>query len=241
MSVHPSLRTRRRTVARILPLACIVSLAAAGAAQASGPGEPEFSGRLGVATENVAKGLGKSDGEPSVSGGVEAAVAGFYAGFSGSTVALSGGADAELVATIGYVREIGGIEVDASAMHKVHTNTVPGYDDRFMEYQVDVSRDLGAVGATLRLNYTPDGPGAGQDAWWVEGLAGAPLGDRTRVSGSLGRRITDSGVEYTAWNIGARRKLTDALGLDVRWYDTDEHAQGERYESRLVAALNYAF
>ena len=68
-----------------------------------------------------------------------------------------------------------------------------------------------------------------------------PLDDRTRASVALGERITDTGAEYTAWNVGVKRKLTDHLAADVRWYDTDQHELGERYEGRLVGALTYAF
>ncbi len=222
-------------------LAPFAAVCVAGAAQAGALPDPEFSGQIGVATENVGKGLGKSDGELSVSGSVGAAMSDFYAEFGGSTVDLSGGADSELVTTIGYAPEIGGFEFDFSALHKVFTGTVAGYDNRFMEYQADVSRDIGPVGVRLRVNYTPDGSGSTEEAWWLEAQGGIALDDRTKATVALGERITDTGAEYTAWNAGVKRKLADAVALDLRWYDTDQHALGERYEGRLVGALTYAF
>ena len=35
--------------------------------------------------------------------------------------------------------------------------------------------------------------------------------------------------------------LTDALELDLRYYDTDAHTFGEQYEDALVAKVAYAF
>ncbi|SFS86479.1 TorF family putative porin [Brevundimonas viscosa] len=231
------LRMRNVSIA----LAPIAALSLAGAAQSAELPTPDLEWQIGVATENVAKGLGKSGGDPSVSGSVGASLGAFYAEFSGSTVELGGGADSELVTTVGYAPEIGGFEFDFSAMHKVFTGTVPGYDDRFMEYQADVSRDVGPVGVRLRANYTPDGSGSMEDAWWFETQASYALGARTRASVAVGERVSDTSAEYTAWNVGVKHKLTRQLAADVRWYDTDQHDLGDRYEGRLVGALTYAF
>ena len=53
--------------------------------------------------------------------------------------------------------------------------------------------------------------------------------------------MADGGVDYNAWNVGAKHRLTDALALDLRWYDTDRHSAGEPYEGRLVASAAYSF
>ena len=199
-----------------------------------------FDFTAGVATENVGKGLGKSDGEPSVSASIAAGHGDFYAGVSGASIDIAQGADTEIVATVGYAPEIGGFEFDFSAMHKTLSGAAAGYDNRYMEYQADVSRDVGPVGVRLRVNYTPDGSGGTDEAWWVEAQGGVAIDNRTKATVALGERITDTGTEYTAWNAGVKRKLTDQFALDVRWYDTDGHTFGERYEGRLVAALTFA-
>lgn len=199
-----------------------------------------FDFTAGVATENVGKGLGKSEGEPSVSGEVGVAQGDFYASLSGATIDIAQGADTEIVATAGYAPEIWGYEFDFSAMHKTLSGAAAGYDNRYMEYQADVSRDVGPVGVRLRVNYTPDGSGGTQEAWWVEAQGGVAIDNRTKATAAVGERITDTGTEYTAWNAGVKRKLTDQFALDVRWYDTDGHTFGERYEGRLVAALTFA-
>ncbi len=241
MTLHSDRRPAAGSWTRRIVLAPVVAIGLTGAAEAAVLPDPEFSGRVGIATENVGKGLGKSDGEASLSGSLGVAMGDFYAEFEGSTVDLSGGADSELVATVGYAPEIGGFEFDFSALHKVFTGTIAGYDNRFMEYQADVSHDVGPLGLRLRVNYTPDGSGSTEEAWWIEAQGGIALDGRTRATAAVGERITDTGAEYTAWNIGVKRKLIGALAADVRWYDTDQHALGERYEDRLVGALTYAF
>ena len=228
-----SRRTRSSTAYLALIVAAL-TVPAAAAAQ-------DFSGDIGIATENVAKGLGKSGGDPSLSGSFEVGQADFYAGVSGSTVDIAQGADTEIVATVGYAPQVGAYKFDVSALHKTLFGSPAGYDDRFMEYQVDVSRAVGPVGVRLRLNYSPDTSGSTGEAWWLEAQGGMALGARTRATAALGERITDGSTAYLAWNAGVKRKLTDQIALDVRWYDTDQHALGERYEGRLVGALSLSF
>lgn len=64
---------------------------------------------------------------------------------------------------------------------------------------------------------------------------------KTRVSAAVANRMADGGVDYNAWNVGAKHKLTDAFAVDLRWYDTDHHSVGEPYEGRLIAAATYSF
>ena len=201
----------------------------------------DFSGQIGVATENVGKGLGKSGGEPSVSGEVEVSQGDFYAGLSASSVDIAQGADTEVVAVVGYAPEVGAWKFDVSAMHKTLEGAPAGYDKRFMEYQADVSRAVGPVGLRMRVNYSPDGSGPTQEAWWLELQGGVAMTPRSRATAALGERITDGGTDYVAWNAGVKHKLTDRVALDVRWYDTDGHVHGERYEGRLVGALSLSF
>lgn len=201
----------------------------------------DFSGQIGVATEYVGKGIGKSAGDPSLFGSVEVSAGQFYGSVFGSTAELSQGSDAEIVTTVGYRPEFAGFEFDLSAMNKDLPGARPGVDANFMEYQADVSRALGPVGARLRVNYTPDGFAGTREAWWVEAQAAVALDRRTKASVALGERTAEGGSEYTAWNAGVKRKLTDRLALDVRWYDTDGHTYGEAYEGRLVGSLALTF
>ena len=47
------------------------------------------------------------------------------------------------------------------------------------------------------------------------------------------------GVDATIFGIGYA--LTDHVGLDVRYHDTDEHGFGKLYDSRVVAGIKVVF
>lgn len=226
----------RRTRFSSIACAALAASAAPAAVQAQ-----VFGGEIGVASENIGKGIGKSGGDPSVFGGFEIGQSDFYTGLAASGVDMAQGADTEIVATVGYAPQVGVYKFDFSAVHKTLSGAPSGYDNQFMEYQADVSRPVGPVGLRLRVNYSPDGSGPTDKAWWLEAQAGMALDARSRATVAVGERITDGGADYVAWNVGVRRKLTDAVSLDVRWFDTDAHALGERYEGRLVGALSLSF
>ena len=201
----------------------------------------DFSGQIGVASQYVGKGLGKSAEDPSVFGSAEIEAGQFYASVFVSTAKLSQGSDSEIVSAIGYRPEVAGFDLDLSVVNRDLPGTRAGVDANYMEYQADISRKLGPVATRLRVNYTPDGFAATQEAWWVEAQGTIALDGKTKASAALAERSADGGAEYVAWNVGVKRKLTDQIALDVRWFDTDGHNYGEAYEGRLVGALSFSF
>lgn len=207
--------------------------AVGGTAHAADP----VSVQLGVASQYTGKGLGKSNEEISVSGSVEVTHSGFYASLFGATAELSQGSDAEILTTIGYRTTVGGYGLDLAVINRDLPGTRKGVDANYTEYQADASHKFGPVSTRLRVNYTADGFAATQEAWWVELQGGVALDANTKATAAIADRIADGGAEYTAWNVGVKRKLPHDLAVDLRWYDTDGHRFGDSYEGRLVAAL----
>ena len=234
---------KRQNGAAIIPL--IAGLAAAvgftSAAQAQSFDALEFDAQIGVASQYIGKGLGKSAGDPSVNGSVEVSSGAFYASFFATTAKLTQGSDAEIVSVIGWRPEAAGYKFDLSVVNRDLPGTRDGVDANFWEYQADASRKLGPVSTRLRVNYTPDGFAGTKEAWWVELQGTVSVGPKTKASAAIADRTADGGAEYAAWNVGVKHKLTDKLAADLRWYDTDSHALGENYDGRLVGALTYAF
>ena len=227
----------RQNGARSIPaiVAGFSALLAAGAVQAQ-----TVYAQVGVASEYVGKGLGKSAGDPSVNASVEVSKGAFYASVFASTAKLSQGSDSEIVSTIGWRPEAAGYKFDLSVVNRDLPGTRAGVDANYWEYQADASRKIGPVNTRLRVNYTPDGFAATKEAWWVELQGTVAVGPKTKASAAIADRTADGGAEYAAWNVGVKHKLTDKLALDVRWYDTDSHALGENYDGRLVGALTFA-
>ena len=202
----------------------------------------DVSGKVGLASQYLGKGLGKSDQDPAFSGSVRWTQDGFYGDAFISQAASARDAEAEVILTGGYVAEFGDFELDSQLLYREMTGEQDGVDSGYFEAQFDLSRDFGKTfSGRLRVNYSPDTYGGTDEAWWVEAQAGAKLGDSDKVTAAYGLRRTENGTDYDAWNIGVKHKFTKAVAGDLRWYDTDGHEFGERYEGRLVAALTYSF
>jgi uncharacterized protein (TIGR02001 family) len=218
-------------------------LLAAGCLAASPAAAGEFSGKVGLASQYLGKGLGKSDEEPALSASVRfSAENGLYADAFVSQAASSRGADAEMILVTGYEAEAGGFAFDGQLMYREMLGETNGVDSGYFELQGDASRKFGKLfSARLRVNYSPDTYAGGDEAWWVEAQGGLKAGDAGQVTAAYAVRRIEGGTDYDAWNIGYRHKFTKAFAGDLRWYDTDAHSHGERYEGRLVAALTYSF
>ncbi|CAN5473977.1 hypothetical protein BH10PSE1_BH10PSE1_35460 [soil metagenome] len=193
--------------------------------------------QLGVANQYLGKGIGKSNEKPSVSGSIELSQNGFYGSLFAASAELSQGADAEILTTGGYRTTLAGYGLDVSVINRDLPGTRSGVDANYTEYQADVSRTFGPVSTRFRVNYTADGYAATQEAWWVELQGGVALDRKTRATVAIEDRTAEGGAEYTAWNVGVKRKLPHDLAFDLRWYDTDGYRFGDAYEGRLVAAL----
>ena len=121
------------------------------------------------------------------------------------------------------------------------TTNDPGYDADGLELSAEVSRAVGPAQAALLVQYAPDAPGLTRSYVWVEAELGWTFSPRLDGSAAIGRREQDGGPDYTGWNAGVTYALTDALALDLRYYDTDAAALDEQYEDAVVARLAYAF
>lgn len=239
MSSNNSVRMRQNGA--IAAVAFIASTAFAGTAAAQSFPALSFEGKVGVASEYVGKGLGKSDGEIAVSGSAEVSSGDLYASVFASTASVSQGSDAEVITAIGWAPKAAGLAFDFQVMNRDLPGARDGVDENYWEIQADVSRKIGPVSTRLRLNYTPDGFAGTEQAWWTEVQGAMALNDATKATVAVASRRAHGGADYTAWNAGVKRDLTDEIAVDLRWYDTDQHDLGEPYEGRLVAALTYSF
>lgn len=239
MPFHVS--AHRQNGVRGLCTAALVAIACAADPATAQSVEGGWSGQLGLASEYVGKGLGKSAGDPSLNGTLEASYGDLYGSVFASTANLSQGSDAEIITALGWRPRAAGFAFDLSVMNRDLPGTRAGVDANYWEYQADVARRFGRVSGRLRVNYTPDGFAATRQAWWIEAQAAAPLGPRARASAAFAVRSADGGADYNAWNMGVKYNLSERWAIDARWYDTDSHALGENYDGRLVGALSFNF
>lgn len=220
----------------------VLVAAAAGVTSAVPALADPVSGQIGIASQYLGKGLGKSDEDPALFGSVRWDSNGFYANGFASQAASSKGSDAEVIVAAGYAREIGDWGFDGQVMYREMLNETNGVDSGFIEWQGDISRKLtDRLSARMRFNYASDTYGAGEEAWWTEAQATITLTSKDKLSVAYGLRRIDNGTDYDAWNIGVKHKISSAVSADLRWYDTDGHEFGSRYEGRLVASIAYSF
>ncbi|WGM31910.1 TorF family putative porin [Brevundimonas sp. NIBR11] len=200
----------------------------------------EINWNVGVASEYIGKGIGKSNGEIAPFGSVEVSTGQVYASVFASAAELSQGADAETITQVGWRPTLGDIKFDLAVLNRDLPGSRDGVDSNYFEYQADATRAFGRVTTRLRVNYSPDGFAATQEAWWIELQGSMALTPKTKASAAIADRSADGGAEYTAWNAGVKHKLTDNATLDVRWFDTADHGLGEPYEGRLVASISFS-
>ncbi len=89
--------------------------------------------------------------------------------------------------------------------------------------------------------YSPEFFGKTGKATYYEINAAAPIpNSKFSVSGALGHQQVKGPADYTTWNAGIGFALNDHIGLDLRYWDTDEHSLGKIYDSRVVAGVKAA-
>lgn len=218
-----------------------LALSASPALAQSG-GDDRWSFDLGAATDNRSKNVSKTQTEGHIFGSAtwESADRRFYAGPAFEGV-RGNGADVEVKFTAGYTPEAYGYEFDFNIAYLNRLDAEAGYDEDAWELEANVSRSIGPASGNLQVQYSPDPAGAATSFVWVEAELGWDFGARLSGSAAVGRREQDNAPDYTGWNAGLTYGLTEALDLDVRYYDTNAHDLGKQYRDGLVAEISYSF
>ena len=197
----------------------------------------------GGATDYRSKGLSKSD-----EGGYVFATADwksssgfFYAGTAVATVDIPIGANYETDLKAGVRPKALGWDLDLAVFYRAFHEARPNTDADYVEFRAQASRNFGPVGVRLLSWETPDNVGAVERANWSEARVSYRAAQRLRVSAAVGYHAQENGPRYTAWNAGAAIDVAPHAELDLRWYDTDAHDTGPRYQGEAVASLVYKF
>ncbi|WP_269219420.1 TorF family putative porin [Brevundimonas vesicularis] len=231
----------RTTVLAALSVS-VLAVALPAAAQSAPAARDAWSFELGAGTDNRSKDASKSgnDGYAFGSATWESADGLFYVGPGFQTI-QAGGSNVEAEFVVGYQPEAFGYRFDFNVAYKNRLDADAGYDQDAWEITGNVSRSIGPAKARLQVQYSPDAAGSADSFTWVEGRLGWDFTPQLSGTVAVGRREQNGAPDYTGWNAGVTYALTDALDLDLRYYDTDAHTFGEQYEDALVAKVAYAF
>lgn len=205
---------------------------------------PDVAFNVAVGSDYVFRGVSQTEEDAAISGGVDVTSGTFYAGAWASNVAFPGDPDtnAEVDVYAGIRPEFAGWTWDVGAIGYFYTSKPNGADYNYVEAKVAASRVIGPATVGAAVYWSPDFFGASEDeATYVEANAAFSPADRWTISGAVGRQFLSSNFDYTTWNLGVARQLTDNLAIDVRYHDTDEPDFGDIYGSRAVVSLKAAF
>jgi len=200
-----------------------------------------FSGLVMVGTEGIQKGLGNTNQEPAwlVNGEIGH---GHY--FGGATLmnTYSNGIDAsESHLYLGYKRKIWGTDMKMRLLYRTINDQPDTYDNDMWELETTLTRYYGQSYGRLKVILTDDNFGTGEDGSFAELSGGHTVYENTVVSGGYGVRTVENGVSYSALNSGVSYSLTPSALVDLRYYDTNKDASGEKYMDRTVLTLSSKF
>lgn len=228
-------------IMKISLAAAAASIALSGAAMAE---ELKLSYNVGVASDYVFRGVSQTQEDPQIFGGVDLTYGLGYAGVWASNVDF--GADdpsAEIDLYAGVKPTIGDTSLDLGVLYYGYVDDkglTPG-SYSYVELKAAASRAVGPATVGAVVYYSPEFPGKTGNAVYYEVNGSMPVMEKLSVSAALGHQEIDKAGDYATWNIGATYAITENLGLDLRYHDTDEHGYGAIYGDRIAVALKAAF
>ena len=224
-------------------LAAVGSLALTGVAHAQDEGPVSLSFNVGAATDYVFRGVSQTDENPQVFGGVDATLGSIaYAGVWASNVDFGDSTDFEFDLYAGVRPTVGAVSLDLGVTYYGYADQPSGANWDYWEGKIAASVPAGPATLGAAVFYSPEFTGKTGEAWYYEANATVAIpNSRFSVSGAVGHQTVDEAGDYTTWNLGVGFALTDNIGIDVRYWDTDVHEWGKLYDSRVVAGLKLAF
>lgn len=221
-------------------LATALSALSAAPALAQDEG-PTISFNLGAATDYVFRGVSNTDENPQVFGGADVTNGMFYAGVWVSNVDFNDSTDAEYDLYVGITPTLGAVSLDLGVLYYGYIDAPSGSDLDYVELQAKATVPVGPMTLGAGLYYSPDSYAHVDTAMYYEVNADYAFNDRVSFSAALGRQTFDGAGDYTTWNAGIGYALTDNIGVDLRYHDTDKHSFGKTYDSRVVLSLEVSF
>lgn len=225
---------------KIALLAATATVAMGGAALADD--SPTVAFNIGAASDYVFRGISQTDEGGQVFGGADLTAGKFYAGTWLSNVDFNNGTTMEYDLYAGYKPTVGPVAMDLGVIYYGYGNKPSGPGDEAY-YEIKAAGSVpvgkGAIGAAVY--YSPEFPFKGGNATYVELNGSMPVDDKWSVSGAVGHQDVSYNGDYNTWNLGVSYALTSHVGLDLRYWDTDEHSFGKIYDGRVAASIKASF
>jgi uncharacterized protein (TIGR02001 family) len=151
----------------------------------------------------------------------------------------------------GWRPTIAGINFDLGYIYYGYTHQPQGLRESYSELYLKATKALGPVTLGVSAYDSPNFPGTMGRAEYYEANIAYAFNPVWSISGAVGRQFesntvfTDDGsradFNYSTWNAGVTYAVSDHVSLDVRYWDTDQHAAGDIYHSHAVASVKATF
>lgn len=221
------------------PLLALAALVVAGPAAAQDASSFDFN--IGAASDYVFRGVSQTDENPQVFGGADVSVGQVYAGVWVSNVDFNDSTDAEYDLYAGFKPTLGAVSLDLGVLYYGYVDQPSGSDLDYFELKAAASVPIGPATLGAQAYYSPNYYAGVDHALYYEINGSISPNEKVTLSAALGRQQVDGPGDYTTWNVGVGYALTDHLGVDLRYHDTDEHSLGDIYDGRVVVSLKAAF
>ncbi|OYW80642.1 MAG: hypothetical protein B7Z26_06155 [Asticcacaulis sp. 32-58-5] len=221
----------------LLAAATALGLVFAGGAMAEGA----LSYNIAVTNDYVWRGVSQTGRQEAVQGGIDYTNGIFYAGAWASNVDFGDNeTDLEVDVYAGVKPTYKDFSFDFGGVYYGYPNQPDDTNLSFGELKAAVSHPIGAGAIGAAAYYSMDFRGAGESLY-SELNASYPITEKLSVSGAMGKQYVEDGSDWTAWNLGAGYALTEALSVDVRYWDTGDHDLGSNFKDRIAVTLKAAF
>lgn len=232
---------------KIALLGAAASLAMGGAAFAQDESAVEWSVNIGAASDYVFRGVSQTDEDAQIFGGADLTTGIFYAGVWASNVDFLDGTDAEVDLYAGVRPQLGPATLDFGVIYYGYVNAPGGADYDYWEFKAAASVPAGPATLGAAIYYSPDFTSNFTDeGTYIEVNGAVPLMEKLTLSGALGHQDIEvdnalliDDIDYTTWNVGLGYAITDNVGVDLRYWDTDDDDDffGDIADERVVLSL----
>lgn len=221
-------------------LAAVATVAMGGMAHAE-DNKPTVTFNVGAASDYVFRGVSQTDKQGEVFGGADLSYGKLYAGTWISNVDFNNGTTMEYDLYAGVKPTLGPVALDVGVIYYGYANKPSGPDEAYWEAKIAGSIPVGKATLGAAVFYSPEFPFKTGEATYVELNGSIPLDDKWTFSGAIGHQSVVGPADYNTWNLGVGYAVTPKIGVDLRYFDTDEHGFGRIYDSKAAVAVKATF
>jgi uncharacterized protein (TIGR02001 family) len=211
---------------------------------------------VGAQSDYVFRGISQTNGHTSGFAGADVTYQSqWYVGAWTSNVDFSPSGDTRTTQEYdlygGWRPTFAGINLDLGYIYYGYKNQPRDTRESYEEVYLRGSHAFGRWTVGGGLAYSPNFPGIAKHALYGEANIAFAISSAWNASVAVGRQIESHAVvsasgtiedfNYNTWNGGITYSINEHTSLDVRYWDTNKHASGDIYQSRVVASIKATF